>query len=58
MEDLLERIDEELQKAELVEKGETIVLLTKVPLASGQRTNTMLLHVVGRVKPVTLVPHD
>ena len=47
-------IDEELQKAELVEKGETIAL-TKVPLASGQRTNTMLLR--GGRKTGNL-PHD
>ena len=53
---LLERIDEELQRAELVERNETIVLLTKVPLDKGQRTNTMLLHVVGRVHPITLIP--
>ena len=31
MEALLERIDEELQRAELVERNETIVLLTKCP---------------------------
>jgi pyruvate kinase len=56
IEALLDQIDHHLQESEIVEKGETIVLLTKVPLDIGQRTNTMLLHVVGRTRPVTLIP--
>ncbi len=56
MEALLEQIDQHLQDSSVVKKGETIVLLTKVPLDRGQRTNTMLLHVVGRSRPVTLIP--
>ena len=56
MEALLEQIDHHLQDSSVVKKGETIVLLTKVPLDRGQRTNTMLLHVVGRSHPVTLIP--
>jgi pyruvate kinase len=40
-------IDQVMVKRGMAEPGDTVVVVTKLPLSSRQRSNTMLLHVVG-----------
>ncbi len=44
---LLELIDQRLGLRKLAQPGDTVAVLFKQPLQSSQRTNTLLLHVVG-----------
>ncbi|HEY4222695.1 MAG TPA: pyruvate kinase [Myxococcota bacterium] len=46
-EDLFAIIDARLEARQIARPGDTAVLLFKQPLQSSQRTNTLLLHVVG-----------
>jgi pyruvate kinase len=46
-EELLATIDARLEGRGLARPGDTAVVLFKQPLQSSQRTNTLLLHVVG-----------
>ncbi len=49
--ELFARIDEAVQRAGLAKDGDTIMVVTKQPLTSTQRSNTLHLHVVGSSRP-------
>ncbi len=51
-EDLFLRIDETLLKAGRAKDGDVVIVVTKQPLTSTQRSNTMHLHVVGSARPL------
>ena len=46
-EDLFAAVDQRLEARQIAKPGDTVVVLFKQPLQSSQRTNTLLLHVVG-----------
>ena len=48
--DLFMAIDDRLMEGRLARPGETVVIVSKEPLSSSQRTNTVHLHMVGSAK--------